>query len=145
MWTASLEAEERDRLESLRARINEFQTEERPTHRQINALLVSAVQAQITLMRMSRVFPKSSSTKYINLISAKSHGPTAALAFELHRCWKVLGVSEPTLKVLLRQAVTAVGKKTRSARLALFVDLKPGVRHGVDPEACMRFMAEGKS
>lgn len=142
-WLATLEAEERQHLESLRESIGALAKEEKPRPRQINALLVSAIQAQVALMRMSRVFPDRASTRRTDVNRALGHGPTAALARELHRGWKALGVSDPTLEVLLRQVVLTIGDRTRTARANLFVDLVPDLRKGVDPGAHRSLAAEG--
>ena len=143
LWTATLELEERDRIGSLRASINALEAEEMPAPHQINALLVSALQAQATLMRMSRVFPNPSSSRLNDVTRALGHGPTVALASELGRAWKVLGMSDPALVVLLRQVICTVGEQTRRARAELFVNLIPNMRRGVDPQACTGLAAEG--
>lgn len=142
-WIATMEAEERDRLDSLRARISEFEAGETTTPHQVNALLISALQAQITLMRMSRVFPDHSFGKLTDVTSALAHSPTAALACELYYCWKVLGVAAATLKSLLFEVLLRLGKQTRKARWKLFVDVKPNFRRGVDAKALISFIEEG--
>lgn len=142
MWMATLEEEERDRLDSLKASISVFETKKTPEPQQINALLVSALQAQVTLMRMSRVFPNHSLSRSTHVSSALSHEPTAALACELHHCWKTLGVSGPTLEVFLRDAVFAIGEQTRRARGKLFANLLPRKR-GADLKAHTYLAAEG--
>lgn len=138
-----LEAEELERLDSLKARISEFGADETRTPSQINALLVAGLQAQITLMRMSRVFPRRASSRTVDVASALAHRPTAGLARELYHCWKALGLTKTTLKDILTQVVSAIGKQTLTARGGLFVDLQPGVWRGVDPKAGMSLMAEG--
>lgn len=143
MWLATLESEERDRVDSLRASIDAVAAAEMPTPDRVNALLVSALQAEVTLMRMSRVFPDAAATKRTDVAKALGHPPTAALAYELHRAWKALGVSDPTVAVLLRQVMRTVGEQTRSARVKFFVHLLPKLQRGVDPNAHKSFAAEG--
>lgn len=140
---ATLEAEEHDRLLSLRASMIAFEAEGTPTRPQLNALLVSALQAQVTLMRMSRVFPNLTSSKRTDVTVALSHGPTAALARELHRVWHVFGLTDPTLRDLLRHSVFAVGELTRRSRSKLFPALIPKLRKGVDPNVLPGLAAEG--
>lgn len=143
LWTATLEEEEQHRRASLRAGINVLEAEEMPTPSQINALLASALQAQVTLMRMSRVFPSISSSRRTDVTNALGHGPTAALAGDLHRAWNVLGITGPTLIDLLRQVVFTVGTETQSARMDLFAAVIGSMRRGVDPKARASLAAEG--
>lgn len=142
-WIETLEAEEHERLESLRARTSALGAEETPAPNHIRALLTSALQAQVTLMRMSRVFPDHSSSKLIDVTSALGHGPTVALACELRRCWAVLGVTGRTLETLLQRVVLAIGRVTHKARLELFTGLIPKMRRGVDFRARTGLAAEG--
>ena len=142
-WVASLEAEEQERLESLRASIDAFESEETPTHSHLNAVLVSALQGQATLLRASRVFPERAASKRVDMSRALRHGPTVMLACQLLRCWSVLGVTDSTLKNLLRQVFNAVGARSRIARGELFMDLVPHLRSGIDPKAQAAFAAEG--
>lgn len=143
LWIATLEAEERARLSSLRASTEELKGEEVLLPRQVNALLVAALQAELTLMRMSRVFPSISSSRCTDVSSALGHGPTAVLASRLHHFWRALGVTQPTLKVLLREIALAVGEQTRMARMELFVGTVRNMRRGVDPKARSSLAAEG--
>lgn len=142
-WTASLDAEETERLASLHAAMTAFDAKGTPILDRVNSLLVAAFQGQVTLMRASRVFPERCSGKCTSVTEAMAHDPTVALARRLHHCWRVLGVTRPTLKALLRQAVYVVGTDTWSARRRLFVGLQPDVRRGVDPKAHTAFVAEG--
>lgn len=141
-WTATLEAEEHERLRSLRASMAVFEAGPLTRFR-VNELLVLALQGQVTLLRMSRVFQDRTAAKRIDLCRAVGHGPTLALAGELRRCWKALGVSDTTLKVLLRLAVVTIGTQTRETRVALFLDLRPRVMRGVDAKAGEALAAEG--
>lgn len=143
LWTASLEEEENERLQSLSACINDI-SRESPTPDQLNALLVAALQGQMTLIRASRVFPDRSSSKRLNVTHALAHGPTAELARRLHHAWQVVGVSDLTLKAILQQAVFAIGTQTREARTALIAEVIPCLRRGVDPKAQAAFAAEGR-
>lgn len=129
----------------LSASLRQLEGEEAPTPAQINALLVAALQAQITLMRTSRVFPKRYLPKELDVTNALGHGPTAALACELYKSWKALGVTGHTLKSLLLQAVFTVTKLTEKARSKLFEAVLPKVRHGIDPRARESFLEEGRS
>ena len=142
-WVAALEAEENERLESLLASINAFEAEETPTQSRVNALLVSALQGQLTLMRMSRVFPERKATKRLDVSRALRHRLTLELASRLHRCWRSLGLTGSTVKQLLREAFTAVGAQTRTARVKLFSDLIPTQGRGIDPKAHVALEAEG--
>lgn len=143
LWIRVLEAEERERLESMRASLSAFESQADPTAEHIDALLVAALQGQLTLFRMSRVFPKLGASKCVDVSRALRHGPTAALACQLRRCWGALGVTDATLKSLLREAVTAVGIQTRSARVKSFSVLIPNLQRGVDPNAHEALAAEG--
>lgn len=143
MWVKSLEAEENDRLESLNASISAFEAAKTPTTDQVNALLISAFLGQLTLMRVSRVFPDRCSGKGTNVSLGLSHAPTALLSRRLHHCWKALGVTHFTLRALLQQAVFTAGAQTRNSRTGLFMNLIPYLRRGVDPKAQVAFAAEG--
>lgn len=143
LWTAVLEAEERGRLESLRARMKTLEAKESLTRYQVNALLVSAIQGQVTLLRMSRVFPERAATRLLSLSSAVRHSPTVSLAGQLYRCWRALGVTDPTLEALLRHAVSDAGNRTWKHREDLFSNLTPKLRRGVDPKAHAALEAEG--
>lgn len=121
-WIAVLEAEERERLESLRASSTPFRTGDKPTPLQVNALLIAALQGQLTLLRVSRVFPQLSASKCMDISRALRHEPTVALACQLHHCWRVLGVGDSTVTRLLHQAVMTVGTRTWNAREALYSD-----------------------
>lgn len=143
LWISVLEAEERERLRSLRASASAFESQAAPTAEHMNALLVAALQGQLTLFRMSRVFPQSGASKSVDVSRAALHGPTAALARRLRQCWGSLGVTDSTLKLLLRDAVTAVGIQSRMARVKLFLDLIPHLRRGVNPRTHEALAAEG--
>ena len=142
-WTSVLEAEENERLKSLRANMKALESGETLTPNQINSLLISAVQGQVTLFRMSRVFPETTANRRVNLTSAVRHGPTLELACQLHRCWRALGVTDSTLKLFLRHAFSFAGAWTLHAREELFSSVKPNVRTGVDPKAQDALAAEG--
>ena len=143
MWISVLEKEEHERVKSLRASLNGFQSQATPTPYQINALLVSALQGQVTLLRTSRLFPELNESKIVAVSRALRHGPTAVLARELRHCWRVLGVTDSTLRILLRTAVKAVGAATRKARVQFFIDLPPIPRSQQDPKVHVAFEAEG--
>ncbi|PHJ20751.1 hypothetical protein CSUI_005411 [Cystoisospora suis] len=128
-WLRILEAEERDRLESLRASMDALKTESTPTSVRVNALLASALQAQITLMKMSRVFPDHAVSRRVDPTRALRHGATVALASELRRCWEFLGVTERTLKDLLWLALNAISRRTLLDRQELFPDTGRKPRH----------------
>lgn len=140
---AALEAEEYERLESLRASINALELKETPTRYQFNAVLVSALQGQITLWRMSRVFPAPSGGKRVDISLALRHGPTLELAWRLRHCWRALGVTDGTLEVLLQQALIAVRASTRDIRAELFSEVSPHLQRGIDPKARAALEAEG--
>lgn len=120
-----------------------FEAAESPTRCQINALLVSALQAHVTLFRMSRVFSERAATKHLSLTLAVRHSPTVALACELRRCWSALGVADSTLKAFLQLAVVTIGSQTRTTRVKFFLDLMSHVRRGIDPKAQKALAAEG--
>lgn len=143
LWLEVLEAEERERLRSLRANMSALAANEAPTRYHINALLVSALQAQVTLFRMSRVFPDLSFGRRLNRVRALRHEPTVLLAGQLRRCWRELGLTDATLRALLSLAVKAAGTRTASRRELLFSELVPGLRRGVDPNAQRALAAEG--
>ncbi|PHJ18803.1 hypothetical protein CSUI_007370, partial [Cystoisospora suis] len=128
-WLRILEAEERDRLESLRASMDALKTESTPTSVRVNALLVSALQAQITLMKISRVFPDHAVSRRVDPTRALRHGATVALASELRRCWDFLGVTERTLKGLLWLSLNAISRQTLPDRQELFPDIGRKPRH----------------
>ncbi|PHJ20707.1 hypothetical protein CSUI_005456, partial [Cystoisospora suis] len=142
LWLEVLEAEERKRLESLRVGMSAFDAGVPPTWSQVNALLVSATQGQITLMRMSRVLSDHGVSKRLSLSRVAKHTPTVALARELRRGWGALGLTRPTLQALLRQAVVTVGEQTRASRVKLFWDLMPGGASRIDPKAHKALAAE---
>ncbi|PHJ16816.1 hypothetical protein CSUI_009367 [Cystoisospora suis] len=142
LWTEVLEAEEQAKLASLRSRRTAFETGEMRTPSETRALLAAAVEAQFTLMKMSRIFRDRAGHKRVNLREASSHIPTLALAGELSRSWKALGVTEPTLKILLPLIVITLGTNTRPERAAVFRLLKPRVTKGVDPPAQRALVAE---
>lgn len=123
--------------------MNDFESEETPTRSQTNTLLVSALQGQVTLMKMSRVFHDPSSSRRVSPNRALRHGATAALACELRRCWRILGVTDSTLKLLLRQAITAVGSYTRDVRARLVTELMPSAGQRTDAKADAALVAEG--
>ena len=143
LWTAVLEAEENERLKPLRANMKALESGETLTPNQINGLLVSAVQAQITLLRMSRVFPEAAANRRVDVTSAVRHGPTMELASELRLHWSALGVTDSTLKLFLRRAIAFVGSYTRRDREQVFADTKTNFRYGVEPEAKNALAAEG--
>ena len=138
-----MEKEEREKLESLREGMKALESGETLTPNQINALLISAVQGQITLLRMSRVFPDPSLSRRVDLTRAVRHGPTMELASELRLHWSALGVTDFTLKCLLRRAIAFVGSYTRRDREQVFAGMKPNFRSGVEPEAKNALAAEG--
>ncbi|PHJ22975.1 hypothetical protein CSUI_003173, partial [Cystoisospora suis] len=142
-WVEILQAEEIERLKSLRARMNAFKAEGKRTHSEINALLVSAVRGQIALLTMSRVYPDVAFATRMDLTWALGHHPTVVLASELCRCWRLLGVTDSTLKAILRRVVADVGRRTRLQRAGLFLDAARGVRRGVDLKAEESLVAEG--
>lgn len=139
---SSLEAEETERLQSLAACMTAFEAD--PTADRIDTLLTAAFRSQITLMRASRVFPDRPGCRGVDVGLALSHPLTAALARQLHGCWKGLGVTSSTLSALLRRVVSNVGSQTRAPRAKLFVGVVPSLRRGVDPEAQVAFAAEGE-
>ncbi|PHJ22976.1 hypothetical protein CSUI_003174, partial [Cystoisospora suis] len=143
-WTEVLEAEERERLTLLRSCVDAFEVEGTPTRSQVNDLLVLAIQGQVALMRMSRVFPEHALKRSLSLTHAAYHSPTMALACELRRCWRILGVKNSTLKIVLRHAIAAAGKRTWDIRENLFLGLVPNLRRGIDPKAREALAAEGK-
>lgn len=120
-----------------------LRAEERPRREQINALLVSVLQAQATLLRMSRVFPDLSASRRMSAVAALDHGLTVALARQLHRSWRALGVTVSTQKVILRDALLTVGKQTTTRRKELFLGVQSLVRKGIDPKAHQSLAAEG--
>lgn len=142
-WLASLEQEENERLSALVAAAHAFEVEQPPALARVNSLLIAAFQGQVTMMRASRVFHARSSGSCTDITQAMAHDPTAALAHRLYHCWRVLGVTRPTLKALLRQVVYTVGSETRRARAGFFVGLMPDLRRGIDPKAHAAFVAEG--
>lgn len=143
LWLATVEAEEQDRLRSLTAGTDALAAEKALVPHRVNALLVSALQAQFTLMKVSRVFPGPMSTKCMDVQKASGHGATASLAHGLHRAWNTLGVAGPTLEALLRRVVLTVSEQTRTARARLFIGVQPSMSRGVDPEARTSLAAEG--
>lgn len=143
-WIGSLEAEEDKRLSSLLAAMDAFNSEQTSVLNRVNGLLVAAFQGQVTLMRSSRVFPERSSGKCTNVAHAVGHGLTAALAHRLRQSWRVLGVTDSTLKALLRQVIFTVGRDTREERRHLFTELVPRtLRRGIAASAHAAFAVEG--
>lgn len=143
LWVATLETEERERLQSLKASMGGLEREGAPAPEQINALLVSAFEAQTTLLRMSRVFPARSDNRRLDLEKALKHRPTMELAWQLYRCWRALGVTAATQKLILRDALLAASTKTASIRSRLFVNLQKNWKRGIDRNAHAGFAAEG--
>lgn len=139
----TLEAEERARLQALTARIDALVAEQRPTPGQIDELLVSALQAQATLGRSTRLFPLSSDSRRIDKARALAHGPTTALGGQLYRCWSALGVTAATQRVLLEKVLLSVGTETSKARAGLFPHLGVKWRKGIHAETHAAFAAEG--
>lgn len=120
LWMEVLEAEERARLHTLRARTDALVAEEHPAPAQIGDLLVSALQSQTTLARLTRLFPLSTDSARIDKARALDHAPTTELACQLRRCWSALGVTATTQKVILREALLAVGTSTARVRARFF-------------------------
>lgn len=142
-WTAALEAEERQRLGPLKAHLEGLEAGRRRTPEEINAVLVSALQAEITLLRMTRVFPRACASRRMNVMDALAHGPTAELGWQLYRCWRALGVSEGTQKVILRDVFTVVGAETANYRKELFRATLATADKGTGPEVHNSLAAEG--
>lgn len=143
-WLISVTHEENQRLKALRAAVKALESEKTPDLNQINQVLVTAFQGEITLMRASRVFHARSTGKRINLTQAMVHLPTVALAQTLHQFWRSVGVSESTLEILLRHVVHSIGAATRSTRASLVLGVDADVRWGkLDPHALEAFVAEG--
>lgn len=110
-WLGVLEAEERRRLEVLNASLRAYEAE--PSPEQVNDLLVSALQAQATLTRMSRVFPLGNTHRLVDPGNVLSHSPTLALVCQLRRCWTALGVTDSTLSTILRDFLARAVDRTR--------------------------------
>lgn len=121
VWLTAMEAEANDKLACLTASMSALDPQ-KPTSEQLNDVLSSAFQGQLTLMRMSRVFPDRRAVRRVQVSQAMAHPPTAALARRLHHCWKVLGVTEFTLKAILRKVVFTVGRQTWTVRERVYVD-----------------------
>lgn len=131
------------RLRSLDASMKAFSSEETPTSRQTNDLLVSALQAHATLMRMSRVFPAARACKRVDVGSALGHAPTRALAGQLRCCWTALGVTDSTLKAMLH--LLLAGALQRIQELSLPASGHPDARdaEAIEPDARQRLADEG--
>lgn len=142
-WMEFLELEESQRLLALKVTMEACEAAKYPSAGQINALLTAMVKGQLTLMRATRVFPSAAISRQLDLSNALAHGPTAALACRLRRCWKALGVTPPTQKALLRTAIRVACNRTRDDRAALFTGLAPRLRRERDPLAGAAFNAEG--
>lgn len=112
LWLTTLEGEERQRLESLNASMTVVESEKHPTAQQVSDLLVAALQAQTTLMRMSRVFPAASAGRLVDAGSVLSHPLSLALAVQLRRCWAVLGVTDSALSVILQASLTSAADRS---------------------------------
>lgn len=143
LWTEALEAEEDERLQSLEASMQALLAQERPTSEQVGRVLVSALQAQTTLIRSTRIFPLLADCNRIDKSQALKHRQTAKLACELHRCWGALGVTVTTREFILRKALLTVGTMTWKARADLSVRLDRKKRTGIDAGAHAAFVAEG--
>ncbi|PHJ14820.1 hypothetical protein CSUI_011370, partial [Cystoisospora suis] len=143
MWTAMLEEEEGDRSRALRSAMDAVEKEETPTERQLSALLVSMLQADVTLMRMSRVFPDPLSRTMTSATNGLRHSPTCELASQLHRAWQTLGITKPTVVAVVQHVVSAVGKLTARERVVLFKGVIPDHLRGTDLPALASFTAEG--
>lgn len=143
MWTPTLETEERERIRSLRVAMNALQSGDRPTSDQVDELLVSALQAQATLIRSTRLFPLLNDSRRLDKARALNHIPTTELACQLYRCWRMLGVAAATQKVLLREVFMTIGTTTGKARAQLFGGLTKNWKKGVDAKAHAGFAAEG--
>ncbi|PHJ15497.1 hypothetical protein CSUI_010692 [Cystoisospora suis] len=143
-WLAVLEAEELQRLDFLSATVDAFETEERPTSEKASDLLVSVLQAETAVLRMSRVFPSGTRRRGMNTLEALGHAPTAALASLLGRCWRALGVSDFAQKNLIRSALSGVGAESAAHRKSLFAGVQQRRRSGIDPKAPGSLAAEGR-
>ncbi|PHJ18995.1 hypothetical protein CSUI_007176, partial [Cystoisospora suis] len=145
LWASVLQTEERERLQSLQASMQAFEKGVAPTPRQVNALLVAALQAQFTLMRMSLVHRDALGSGRLDLTWALLHRPTVELACDLRRCWEMLGVPDSTLKPLLQEAVISIGCFTGVIREKLFGgrDVKPRPQRARDREAQDPLETEG--
>lgn len=85
-----------------------------PSSGQISVLLVSALQAHATLMRMSRVFPATGCNRLVDPGSVLSHSLSLRLAQQLRRCWRALGVTDSALRVILKIALRSAVDQTRA-------------------------------
>lgn len=112
-WLILLEAEERQRLQSLSASLDAFGSQRQPTPAQVNDLLVSALQGQTTLMRMSRVFPAFKANRLLDAEEVLHHPLTCALAGHLRRSWTLLGVKDSAVGVLLRRLLASALSRRR--------------------------------
>ncbi|PHJ16321.1 hypothetical protein CSUI_009864, partial [Cystoisospora suis] len=142
-WMEALELEESQRLQALKTTMDACEAAKYPSSGQLDALLIEVIKGQLTLMRATRVFPSSSLGRQLDKSAALTHSPTAALACRLRRCWKALGVTPLTQKVLLRTAIRVTSFRTRDVRAALFSGLTPRLRRERDPQAGAAFNAEG--
>lgn len=115
-----------------------------PSAELASSLVASAVSAQFTLFRLTRVFSQKVESKRLDAAKALRHGPTANLVWQLHRCWKVLGLSSRTVFFFLRECAWSIGGVTMTGRWELVSRLEP-VTTGVDPAALSAFVEEGRS